>query len=164
MKTRPAEKSKMQRAVSAIVRSVASHAPDHGPSVVRTIMGDPKLKNMWLNDLETMRLSVHGIRQDIVQSERSNHDADILGYTGTQFGMFSLLPIMAKQKHALILDHVIHVVQGGRVNVALLKPDDISTTINATHDVLGLCSATKIARYPFATFDDAEYNGLLFAQ
>jgi aspartate aminotransferase/aromatic-amino-acid transaminase len=62
-----------------------------------------------------MRLSVHGIRQDIVQSERSNHDADILGYTGTQSGMFSLLPIMAEQKHALIRDHGIHVVKGGRV-------------------------------------------------
>lgn len=138
VKTRPAEKSKMQRAVSAIVRSGASDAPDHGPSVVRTIMGDPKLNNMWLNDLETMRLIVQGIRQDIVQSERSNHDADILRYTGTQSGMFSLLPIMAEQKLALIRDHGIHVVQGGRVNVARLKPDDIATLINSTHDVLGL--------------------------
>ena len=138
MNTRPAEKSKMQRAVSAIVRSGASPAPVHGPSEVPTIMGDPILKNMWLNDLETMRLSVHSIRQDIVQSERSNHDADILGYTGTQSGIFSLLPIMAEQKLALIRDNGIHVVQGGRVNAARLKPDDISTLINVTHGVLGL--------------------------
>ena len=134
----PIRKIKMQRVVSAIVRSGALHAPDHGPSMVRTIMGNPKLKNMWLNDLETMRLSVHGIRQNIVQSERSNHDADILGYTGTQSGIFSLLPIMAEQKLALIRDHGIHMVQGGRVNAARLKPDDISTLINATHDVLSL--------------------------
>ena len=46
VKTRPADKSKMQRAVSAIVRTGASHAPDHGPSVVRTILGDPKLKHI----------------------------------------------------------------------------------------------------------------------
>ena len=138
VKTRPADKAKMQRAVSAIVRSGASHAPDHGPSVVRTIMGDPKLKNMWLHDLETMRLRVRGIRQNIVQTERSNHNSDILGYIGTQSGMFSLLPITAEQEHALTRDHGIHVVQGGRVNVARLKPDDISTLINATHDVLGL--------------------------
>ena len=138
VKTRPAEKSKMQRAVSAIVRSGASHAPDHGPSVVRTILGNPKLKDMWLNDLETMRLRVHGIRQDIVQTERSNHDADTLGDIGTQSGMFSLLPITAEQERALTRDHGIHMVQGGRVNVARLKPDDISTLINATHDVLGL--------------------------
>ena len=128
----------MQRAVSAIVRSGASHAPDHGPSVVRTIMSDPKLKNMWLDDLETMRLRVRGIRQNIVQTERSNHDADILGYIGTQSGMFSLLPITAEQEHVLTRDHGIHVVQGGRVNVARLKPDDIATLINSTHDVLGL--------------------------
>ena len=138
MKTRPADKAKMQRPVSAIVRSGASHAPDHGPSVVRTIMSDPKLKNMWLDDLETMRLRVRGIRQNIVQTERSNHDADILKYIGSQSGMFSLLPITTEQEHALTRDHGIHVVQAGRVNVARLRPDDISTLINATHDVLGL--------------------------
>ena len=92
VKTRSADKAKMQRAVSAIVRSDASHAPDHGPSVLRTIMGDPKLKNMWLHDLDTMRLRVRGIRQNIVQTERSNHNSDVLGYIGTQSGMFSLLP------------------------------------------------------------------------
>ena len=108
------------------------------PSVVRTILGNPKLKHMWLDDLETMRLRVRGIWQNIVQTERSNHDADILGYIGTQSGMFSLLPITAEQERALTRDHGIHVVQGGRVNVARLKPDDISTLINATHDVLGL--------------------------
>ena len=51
--------------------------------------------------------------------------------------MFSRLPITAEQERALTRDHGIHVVQGGRVNVARLKPDDISTLINATHDVLG---------------------------
>jgi len=120
VKTRPADKAKIQRAVSAIVRSGASHAPDHGPFVVRTIMVDPKLKNMWLHDLETMRLRVRGIRQNIVQTERSIHDSDILGYIGTQSGMFSLLPITAEQEHALTRDHGIHVVQGGRVNLTTL--------------------------------------------
>jgi len=74
----------------------------------------------------------------IVQSERSSHDTDTLGYIGTQSGMFSLLPITAEQERALTRDHGIHVVQGGRVNVARLKLDNISTLINATHDVLGL--------------------------
>ena len=82
-----------------------------------------------------MPLRVHGIRQDIVQTERSNHDADTLGYIRTQSGMFSLLPITAEQERALTRDHV---VQGGRVNVARLKPEDISTLIQATNDVLGL--------------------------
>ena len=105
---------------------------------MRTILGNPKLKDMWLNDLETMPLRVHGIRQDIVQTERSNHDADTLGYIGTQSGMFSLLYITAEQERALTRDHGIHVVQGGRVNIARLKPEDISTLIQATNDVLGL--------------------------
>ncbi|NCV68891.1 MAG: amino acid aminotransferase, partial [Rhodobacteraceae bacterium] len=57
---------------------------------------------------------------------------------GTQSGMFFLLPTTSEQEHALTRDHGIHVVQGGCVNVSRLKRDDISTLLNATHDVLGL--------------------------
>ncbi|NCX84604.1 MAG: hypothetical protein EBX04_12395 [Rhodobacteraceae bacterium] len=61
-----------------------------------------------------------------------------MGYIGTQSGMFFLLPTTSEQEHALTRDHGIHVVQGGCVNVSRLKRDDISTLLNATHDVLGL--------------------------
>lgn len=49
--------------------------------------------------------------------------------------MFSLLPINEKQEIALTQDHGIHVVKGGRVNVARLAPNDIPTLINAVRKV-----------------------------
>ena len=81
---------------------------------------------VWLNDLETIRLRVRSIRRDIVQSERSNHDTD----NGIHLNAIRhVFPITynGEQERALTRDHGIHVVQGGRVNVALLKPDHIST-------------------------------------
>jgi len=135
VKTRAGDRDRMHRAVSAIVRSSASHAPDHGPSVVRTILQDERLKRLWLADLDRMRARVAGVRQQIVKTERTLLGTNQLAYTGNQSGMFSLLPLTDAQEEALTRDHGIHVVKGGRVNVARLGADDITKLIVAISDV-----------------------------
>ena len=54
VKTRTPDRNRVKRAVTAIVRSGASHAPDHGCSVVRTILQDPKLKALWQDDTDAI--------------------------------------------------------------------------------------------------------------
>ena len=135
VKTRAVGRDRMHRALSAIVRSGASHAPDHGPSVVRTILQDDSLKRLWLDDLDRMRARVAGVRQQIVETERTLLGTDQLAYIGKQSGMFSLLPLTDAQETALTRDHGIHVVKGGRVNVARLGADDITKLIVAISDV-----------------------------
>lgn len=135
VKTRAGDRDRMHRAVSAIVRSGASHAPDHGPSVVRTILQDDSLKRLWLDELERMRARVAGVRHQIVETERTLLGTNQLAYTGNQSGMFSLLPLTDAQETSLTRDHGIHVVKGGRVNVARLGADDITKLIVAISDV-----------------------------
>lgn len=53
-----------------------------------------------------------------------------------QSGMFSLLPLTDTQEAALTREHGIHVVRGGRVNVARLGPKDIPWLVRAVHDVM----------------------------
>lgn len=135
VKTRPADRERMHRAVSAIVRSGPSHAPDHGPSVVRTILQDAALRGLWLQELDQMRARVAGVRSRIVEIEQSDFGTDSLGYLGRQSGMFSLLPLTDAQETALTHDHGIHVVKGGRVNVARLGDADIPWLIRAVRAV-----------------------------
>lgn len=135
VKTRADDRDRMHRALSAIVRSGASHAPDHGPSVVRTILQDDSIKRLWLDDLDRMRARVAGVRQQIVETERTLLGTNQLAYIGKQSGMFSLLPLTDAQETALTRDHGIHVVKGGRVNVARLGADDITKLIIAISDV-----------------------------
>lgn len=136
VKTRAKDRHRMHRAVSAIVRSGASHAPDHGPAVVRTVLQDDALKALWLAELAQMRTRVAGVRQQIAQAERSMYGTELLSYFAGQSGMFSLLPLTEPQEAALTRDYGIHVVKGGRVNVARLGPDDIATLITAVHGVV----------------------------
>ena len=135
VKTNPADRARMQRAVSAIVRSGPSHAPDHGPSVVRTILQDADLKTLWLGELEQMRQRVLQVRKDIAETELRDFGRSDLGFLADQSGMFSLLPLTPPQEAALTQKHGIHVVQGGRVNVARLSEGDIPHLIRAFHDV-----------------------------
>ncbi|NIZ11896.1 aromatic amino acid transaminase [Phaeobacter sp. HF9A] len=136
VKTRAADRERMHRAISAIVRSGASHAPDHGPSVVRTILQDPELKTLWLQELDQMRARVAQVRADIVQTEMQAFSSQALGYLASQSGMFSLLPLTESQETALTRDHGIHVVKGGRVNVARLGTEDIGWLIRAAKTVM----------------------------
>lgn len=135
VKTKPAYYKRVHRAVSAIIRSGASHAPDHGPSVVRTILQDSDLKASWLNDLSIMRERVRHIRNTVSETERQRYGADKLSFLTQQTGMFSLLPITSEQETVLTQKHGIHVVKGGRVNVARLGQSDIPKLIEAFHDV-----------------------------
>ncbi|ASP35225.1 aromatic amino acid transaminase [Labrenzia sp. VG12] len=136
LKSRPETRARLQRAVSAIIRSGSSHAPDHGPAVVRRILQDPDLKALWLWELDEMRLRVAGIRQQIVLLEQERYQRDTLAFLGGQSGMFSLLPLDSDQERALTRDHGIHVVKGGRVNVARLNGATIPKLIEAFHQVV----------------------------
>jgi aspartate/tyrosine/aromatic aminotransferase len=49
--------------------------------------------------------------------------------------MFSLLPLSAHQEAELTRRHGIHVVKGGRVNVARLGESDVAWLIRAVRDV-----------------------------
>jgi aspartate/tyrosine/aromatic aminotransferase len=135
VKTRAGARATMHRAISAIVRAGASHAPDHGPSVVRTILQDDALKALWLAELDQMRARVAHVRQQIADTERSAFGTDQLAYIARQSGMFSLLPLTETQETALTRDHGIHVVKGGRVNVARLGAHDITKLIGAIADI-----------------------------
>ena len=135
VKTQTPDRGRMHRAVSAIVRSGASHAPDHGPSVVRTILQDPALKTHWRKELDQMRARVAQVRQQIADVERTEFGTDRLAYIAKQSGMFSLLPLTETQETALTRDHGIHVVKGGRVNVARLGESDITKLIRAMTEV-----------------------------
>lgn len=136
VKTRSADRARVHRAVTAIVRSSASHAPDHGPSVVRTILQDPELTAMWLGELDAMRARVAQVRTALVQAEHDIFGTGELAYLGQQAGMFSLLPLTDAQEAALTREHGIHVVKGGRVNVARLGPGDIPWLVKAVHAVM----------------------------
>lgn len=136
VKSARADQAETSRALSALIRSNLSHAPDHGAAVVKTILFDPQLKHAWLDSLAEMSARVVATRRKIVQVEHEMKLSPQLSYLENQKGMFSLLPLTYVQEIELREKFGIFLVRGGRMNVARLADDDINRIIRAVHQVI----------------------------
>ncbi len=100
-----------------------SMPPDHGAAIVSQILTDAQLKASWDSELMSMRGRLLSLRQKLADSLRLKTDSDKWDFIAEHRGMFSLLMLDESQTDALINDHAVYVVAGGRVNVAGLKDE-----------------------------------------
>lgn len=112
LKTAKAEGTK--RAMDHVVqiaREMWSMPPDHGAAAVRIVLDTPELRADWDAEVGEMRARINRIRGSIAAADER------LAYIGSQFGMFSMLPLSVEQVHNLRADHAIYMADSGRFNV-----------------------------------------------
>ena len=112
LKTAKAEGTK--RAMDHVVqiaREMWSMPPDHGAAAVRIVLDSPELRADWDAEVGEMRARINRIRGSIAAADER------LAYIGSQFGMFSMLPLSVEQVHNLRADHAIYMADSGRFNV-----------------------------------------------
>jgi aromatic-amino-acid transaminase len=93
-------------------RSMWSMPPDHGASVVRTILESTELTASWQAELTTMRLRLNGVRAELATAVPQ------LASVAGQTGMFALLPLSRTAVTELRVKHGIYMVENGRMNIA----------------------------------------------
>ncbi|WP_264212265.1 hypothetical protein [Leisingera thetidis] len=76
------------------------------------------------------------MREQIVAIEQNMFGTHRLAFLGRQVGMFSLLPLGVAQEIALTQDHGIHVIEGGRINVARLGNEDVRWLVGAVCGIM----------------------------
>ena len=72
-------------------REMWSMPPDHGAAAVRIVLDTPELRQRWPGELAAMRDRINSVRQRIASADPR------LAYIGSQFGMFSMLPLSREQ-------------------------------------------------------------------
>ena len=100
-------------------RSMWSMPPDHGASVVRTLLESAELTANWLAELATMRARINSVRADLAKAVPQ------LASVASQTGMFALLPLSRDAVAELRVKHGIYMVENGRMNVAGLRPENL---------------------------------------
>jgi aromatic-amino-acid transaminase len=100
-------------------RSMWSMPPDHGASVVRTILESDTLTAIWQAELTTMRTRLNGVRAALAEALPQ------LASVAQQTGMFALLPLSREAVTELRVKHGIYMVENGRINIAGLRPDNL---------------------------------------
>lgn len=111
--------------VVQIAREMWSMPPDHGAAAVRIVLDTPELRADWDAEVGEMRDRINRIRSQIAAADER------LAYIGSQFGMFSMLPVTREQVIQLRERHAIYMADSGRFNVIGMSDDAVDRFIAA---------------------------------
>jgi aromatic-amino-acid transaminase len=126
----------MAGSLAGLNRQSFAFPPDHGGRVVSTILGDPALRAVWLEELSEMRGRVQGNRRALADALRAATGSDRMGSIAAQNGMFSILPLSEAQTARLRDQHGIYVLWDGRANMAGLDPAQADRVARAVAQVM----------------------------
>lgn len=119
-----------------IARQIYSMPPAHGGILVADILATPALAESWRRELELMRLAVASNRRLLVRTARQHQLGDRLDFIERQFGMFSLLPLDARQVLALRERHGVYIADNGRANLCGVNDGNVDHLCEAIADVM----------------------------
>ena len=99
--------------------------PDHGASVVRTILESEELTAIWRAELEEMGARVNGNRAALAEAHPD------LAFIKEQGGLFSTLNMSVETAKKLREDYAIYFADSGRMNLAGMQLADVEPIISA---------------------------------
>jgi len=125
-----------QSQMNSVIRANYSMPPSHGALVVETILADPKLKQMWRDELKTMRKRIKDLRSQLVDAIKAEGVEQDFSFIERQKGMFSFLGVNAEQVDQLVNKHSVYLVGSSRINLAGLNQHNIAYVAKSIAAVL----------------------------
>lgn len=111
----------MQGTLNHLNRQTYSFPPDHGARLVTMILNDPALRADWAAEVEEIRLSLLGLREQLAQDLRRLSGSDRFGFIAQHRGMFSRLGAAPELVEQIRVEHGIYMVGDSRLNMAGLN-------------------------------------------
>ncbi len=124
-----------QGTLAYLNRQNYSFPPDHGARLVTMILNDDALRADWQAELEEVRLSMLGLREQLASELRKAAGSDRFGFIAQHRGMFSRLGATPEQVEKLRADHGIYMVGDSRLNIAGLNKTTVPILARAIVDV-----------------------------
>jgi aromatic-amino-acid transaminase len=123
-----------QGTLSYLNRQNYSFPPDHGARLVTMILNDETLRADWAAELEEVRLSMLGLRQQLSDELQKLTGSDQFGFIAQHRGMFSRLGVSPEVVGKLRDDHAIYAVGDSRINIAGLNTNTVPILAKALHE------------------------------
>lgn len=133
-----ASKDEADRTMSQLkilIRPMYSNPPIHGARIVKTILTQPDLYKVWLNDVKGMADRIITMRSSLVnilKQEGSKHNWQ---HISDQIGMFCFTGLKPNQVERLTKDFSIYLTKDGRISVAGITSGNVQYLGNAIHQV-----------------------------
>ncbi len=133
-----ADRSESARVVSQlkrVIRTNYSNPPMHGGSIVVAVLGDPRLRALWEEELGGMRDRIRAMRVGLVSRLKQRMPSVNFDYIEEQRGMFSYSGLTADQVARLRDEFAIYALNTGRLCVAALNERNIDIVADAIAEV-----------------------------
>ena len=128
------EATKIGSVIKGIIRGCYSNPPLHGARIVATVLQNPELRKIWMNELSSIRNRTQTMREKLLDG--LNGDSAQFSFLKKQKGMFSYSGLTTDQVARLQKDFAIYMLKSGRINVTGLNDNNIQTIIHAIHEVI----------------------------
>jgi aromatic-amino-acid transaminase len=119
----------------ALARANWSMPPDHGAAVVRIILADAELTELWRQELDEVRARLHAVRRALAAQGRIG--AIDLSRLTKGNGLFATLPLDPGQIAYLRSAHGVYMAGSGRINLAGFDEAGVARFCAALHDLAG---------------------------
>ncbi|CAM5266022.1 Aromatic amino acid aminotransferase OS=Stutzerimonas stutzeri OX=316 GN=CXK95_03425 PE=3 SV=1 [Stutzerimonas stutzeri] len=123
--------------LAALARGLWSTPPAHGAAVVTTILADDALRQIWQDEVESMRQRIANLRKGLVEALTPYGLAERFAHIAEQRGMFSYTGLTAAQVRRLRAEHSVYLVESGRASVAGLDAERLDALARAIASVSG---------------------------
>ena len=120
-----------------LARTTYTMPPDHGAALVRTVLTDDKLTQLWKQELVQMQQRMLAIRSALSAQLRAAHKSEQFDFIQHHKGMFTLLGFTCEQMITLREEYGIYGVDDGRINIAGLAEQQIPYVANAIANIAG---------------------------
>ncbi|MEP1199773.1 aromatic amino acid transaminase [Tateyamaria sp.] len=120
-----------QGTLAYLNRQNFSFPPDHGARLVTMILNDDDLRAEWMTELEEVRLSMLGLREQLAHALQQRAGSDRFGFLAEHRGMFSRIGATPEQVVKMREDHGIYMVGDSRMNIAGLNEQSIPILADA---------------------------------
>ncbi|CAH9135506.1 unnamed protein product [Cuscuta epithymum] len=126
-----AVKSQLQQ----LARPMYSNPPVHGALIVATILGDPILKKLWLQEVKGMADRIIGTRAALRESLEKLGSPLSWEHITNQIGMFCYSGLTPEQVDRLTNEFHIYLTRNGRISMAGVTSGNVGYLANAIHEV-----------------------------
>ncbi|MYM55133.1 amino acid aminotransferase [Thalassovita mangrovi] len=123
-----------QGTLNFLNRQNYSFPPDHGARVVTMILQSPELRADWAAELEEVRLSMLGLREQLAGELQRLSGSDRFAFIADHRGMFSRLGTTPEMVDKLRAEHAIYMVGDSRLNIAGLNKNSVPILAKAIID------------------------------
>jgi aromatic-amino-acid transaminase len=120
-----------QGTLAFLNRQNFSFPPDHGARLVTMVLTDDALRNEWQTELEEVRLSMLGLREQLADELKRLSNSDRFDFVARHRGMFSRLGLSPEIVEKIKADFGIYMVGDSRINIAGLNQTTVPLLADA---------------------------------